>query len=254
MRDTVALEGRSVVDHSSPVPYYYQLITYVEQKVKAEEWRPGQLLPSEQEICDSAGVSRTVVRQALAELERKGLVSKHNGKRSSIAYPKYEGRLMQSLRGFYEDAVAGGQKPASRVLDMKVVPAGKEVAEALRLKPGSPVILLNRLRCLDNEPEVLVVTYLPENRCPSLVDEDLSSQSLYELLESKYSLRITQGFRTIEAIALDKPDARLLHVSPGSPALLLKSIGLLSDGTPLEYFVAKHRGDRAKFQVRLVQD
>lgn len=253
MRETVAFEGGSVVDHGSPVPYYYQLSTYVEQKIRAEEWRPGQFLPSEQEICDHAAVSRTVVRQALAELERKGLVSKHNGKRSTIAFPKYEGRLMQNLRGFYEDAVAGGQKPATKVLDMKVVPAGDEVAEALHLKPGSPVILLNRLRYLDDEPEVLVVTYVPKSRCPSLVNEDLSNQSLYELLARKYGLRITQGFRTIEAIALDKPDARLLHVPPGSPALLLKSIGLLSDGSPLEYFVAKHRGDRAKFGVRLVQ-
>jgi GntR family transcriptional regulator len=35
--------------------------------------------------------------------------------------------------------------------------------------------------------------------------------------------------------------------------LLLKSVGLLEDGTPLEYFIAKHRGDRSKFDVRLVR-
>ncbi len=251
MLENVAFEGGSVVDHRSPVPYYYQLSTYVEQKIKAEEWRPGQFLPSEQEICDHAGVSRTVVRQALAELERKGLVSKQNGKRSTIAFPRYEGGLMQNLRGFYEDAVAGGQKPATQVLDMRVVPASDEVAEALQLTPASPVTLLNRLRCLDNEPEVLVVTYLPESLCPSLVNEDLSDQSLYELLARVYGLRATQGFRTIEAIALGKFDAKLLQVPTGSPALLMKSVSLLSDGRPLEYFVAKHRGDRAKFKVRL---
>jgi GntR family transcriptional regulator len=251
MLETVSFEAKPVIDHRSPIPYYYQLSSYVEQRIKAGEWRPGQFLLSEQEICDQAGVSRTVVRQALAELERKGLVSKQNGKRSTVAFPRYEGGLMQSLRGFYEDAVAGGRKPATRVLDMRVVPANDEVAEALHLKPESPVTLLNRLRCLDNEPEVLVVTYVPESLCPSLVNEDLSDQSLYELLARVYGLRATQGFRTIEAIALDKMDAKLLQVPPGSPALLMKSVGLLSDGRPLEYFVAKHRGDRAKFEVRL---
>jgi len=74
------------------------------------------------------------------------------------------------------------------------------------------------------------------------------------LLDSVHGLRIARGFRTIEAIALDRAEARLLGVKAGSPALLLTSIGLLEDGTPLEYFVARHRGDRARFEVRLVRN
>jgi GntR family transcriptional regulator len=58
-----------------------------------------------------------------------------------------------------------------------------------------------------------------------------------------------QGKRTIEAIRLDHKEAALLGLRTGSPALLLKSIGQLEDGRPLEYFVAKHRGDRSKFEV-----
>jgi GntR family transcriptional regulator len=100
---------------------------------------------------------------------------------------------------------------------------------------------------------VLVVTYLPERKCPGLVHEDFTNQSLYELLARKYGLVISQGFRTIEAIALDRADAKLLRVRTGSPAVLLKSIGLVEEGTPLEYFISKHRGDRSQFQVRLVR-
>ena len=253
MRESVVFGSGSIVDHSSPIPYYFQLSSYIEERTKSGEWRPGQFLPSEQEICHQTGVSRTVVRQALAELERKGLISKQNGKRSTVAFPKYQGGLMQNLRGFYEDAVAAGQKPFTKVLDLKVVTADAEVAEALKIKEGSPVIMLNRLRFLDNEPEVLVITYLPHDRCPKLIEEDFSKASLYELLARKYGLRISQGSRTIEAISLERADAKLLQAKPGSPALLLKSIGLLSDGSPLEYFIAIHRGDRAKFEVRLVQ-
>src|SRR5690349_9970161 len=82
--NVVELAKASVVDHNSPVPYYFQLSSYIETKVKNKEWSPGELLPSEQEICDQLGVSRTVVRQAMAELQRKGLISKQNGKRSMI--------------------------------------------------------------------------------------------------------------------------------------------------------------------------
>ena len=159
---------------------------------------------------------------------------------------------MQNLRGFYEDAVARGQKPSTRVLEFKIVPAQLEIAEALHIAEGDPVIKLNRLRFLDGEPEVLVVTYLPAARCPGLIEEDFSEQSLYVALARKYGHHIAQGYRSIEAIALNAGDARVLNVKPGSPALLLKSIGLLEDGTALEFFIAKHRGDRSRFQVRLI--
>jgi GntR family transcriptional regulator len=67
-------------------------------------------------------------------------------------------------------------------------------------------------------------------------------------------LVISQGHRTVEAIALNRADAKLLRLPPKSPALLLKSVGLLEDGAPLEYFVAKHRGDRSKFHINLVRN
>lgn len=244
----------AIVDHNSPVPYYFQLSTYIEKKIKERKWSAGELLPSEQDLCATAAVSRTVVRQAMAELERKGLITKQNGKRSSIAHPKYQGGLMQTLRGFFEDAVEKGQEPYTKVLQLRVSPATPEVAEALELPQGDPVIELNRLRFLDDEPEVLVLTYLPASRCPDLIREDLARQSLYALLDRKYGLRIAEGYRTIEAIALERHDAKLLGMKVGSPALLLRSIGLLEDGTPLEYYIAKHRGDRTKFSVRLMRD
>ncbi|HTM51939.1 MAG TPA: GntR family transcriptional regulator [Bryobacteraceae bacterium] len=248
----IVFAGAGVMQHNSPVPYYYQLSTYIESRIKSKEWQPGQMLPSEQEFCEKLGVSRTVVRQAMADLDRKGLVTKQNGKRSSIAYPKYDGGLIQNLRGFYEDAVRKGQTPSTRVLEFKLTGATPEVAEALQMKDGEPVVMLNRLRCLDGDPEVVVVTYLPEKKCPGLLEEDLTNASLYETLARKYGLVITHGFRTIEATPLDRADAKLFRLRAGSPTLLLKSIGLLADGTPLEYFVARHRGDRSKFHVRLL--
>jgi GntR family transcriptional regulator len=89
---------------------------------------------------------------------------------------------------------------------------------------------------------------------PSLMQEDLSNKSLYALLAHKFKLRIARGHRTIEAISADKSDAKLLELRSGSPILLLKSIGLLDTGTPLEYFIAKHRGDRSRFHVQLIRE
>jgi GntR family transcriptional regulator len=246
--------GADVIQHNSPIPYYFQLATYIEDEIKAKRLAAGRTLPSEQEICEQLGISRTVVRQAMENLERRGFITKQSGKRSCVSFPKYEGSLMQNLRGFYADAVARGQRPMTRILDLKVVPANAEIAEALKLEANEAVIMLNRLRFLDDEPEVLVVTYIPASKCPDLIHDDLANRSLYELLEQKYGLVISRGHRTVEAIALDRADAKLLGLRAHSPALLLRSVGLLPDGAPLEYFVAKHRGDRSKFHIDLVRE
>ncbi len=242
-----------IVVHNSPVPYYFQLCNYIEKKIRSKELQPGRLMPSEEELCQKLRISRTVVRQAMAELEQKGLITKQSGKRSTVALPRYEAGLMQSLCGFYEDAISKGQRPSTRVLDLRVIPAEGEVSTALSLNPGELVIRLHRVRYLNEEPQVISVTHLVAKKCPDLINEDLPNRSLYDILGQKYGLVVQKGFRTIEAIALERGDARIFQLRPGSPALLLTSIGLLEDGSPLEYFIAKHRGDRSRFQVRLVK-
>jgi GntR family transcriptional regulator len=244
----------AVIQRGSPIPFYFQLATYLEEKISSKQWAPGQILPSEEEFCRKLGVSRTVVRQAMASLESKNLLVKHDGKRSTVAFPKFEVGLMQSLCGFHEDAVASGQRPAAKVLGLAVKGAHAEVAEALGLPEGEPVIVLNRLRYLDGETEGVEVTYLPEALCPGLVDEDFSQHSLYELLERKCHLEMASGYRTIEAITAEHSYAELLGVRTGSPLLLLKGVGFLADGRRFEYFVARHRGDRSKFRVRVVRE
>ena len=253
MEEIVQLDDSGVIELDSPIPYYHQLYRYIEKKIATKEWRPGQLFPSEEELCARLDVSRTVVRQAFTELRSNGMVVKRSGKRTTISSPRYSGDLMQDLRGFYEDAQRHGQVPTTRVLDLKVVPADASIAEALKIGEGEEVILLNRLRSLDGQPCVIVVTYIPYKLCPALVNEDLSDCSLYALLASKYGLSVVTGHRTIQATRATREDAKLMGIKAGSPTLLLKSIGLLQGGTPLEYFIARHRGDRSVFSVRLAR-
>ena len=47
-------------------------------------------------------------------------------------------------------------------------------------------------------------------------------------------------------------DAELLNIAHGAPLIYLKSVAYLADGRPVEYFEAKHRGDRARFEVEIV--
>lgn len=247
------LSAPEVIRRDSPVPYYYQLEEFLKRQIENGTWKPGQKIPSEAELCEAFDVSRTVVRQALNELVHEGMLYRRRGKGTFVAEPKIRESLIQHLTGFYEDMVALGLKPSTRVLEQKVIPAPPKIADALGLKEGEPVVMIDRLRFVDGEPIVLVVTYIPEKLCPELVNEDLSTQSLYAILEKKYGLELVSGHRTLEAVVATEEEAELLEMEEGDPIVLLRSISYLRDGRPVEYFKAKHRGDRSRFEVELVR-
>jgi GntR family transcriptional regulator len=241
------------IDFDSPIPFYIQLMDVVRVKITRGEWQPGDQLPVEYSLCDTYGVSRTVVRQALRELELEGLIYRRRGKGSFVSEPKISGGLAQKLTGFYQDMEERGTRPISQVLKLGVAPAGSSVAERLQIKGGTPVVELQRLRFVEAEPIVLVTSYLPHALCPGLEKVDFREQSLYAYLQNTYGLVIASGQRYIEAVTADEDEAELLQVDVGTSLIHLESISYLEDSTPIEYFHALHRGDRTRLEVALVR-
>ena len=241
------------IDFDSNIPYYIQLIEALKEKISQGDWKPGDQIPSEPELCETYGVSRTVVRQALGEIELEGLIVRRKGKGTFVAEPKINESLAQKLTGFYQDMVERGHKPITRVLEHKVVPANKKVADYLGIEPDTALIEIKRLRFVAEEPIVVVTSYLPYHLCPALANADLTNQSLYKFLEQECGLMIARGRRTIEAVAANEYEAELLQIDRGAPLILLNSVSYLEDGTPIEYYHAVHRGDRSRFEVELVR-
>lgn len=250
-RDDNILPGK--IDKDSPIPYYHQLKELLRHRIQAGVWPPGSQLPTEAEICRMFGVSRTTVRQALSELLHEGLIRRERGRGTFVNKPKIRERLVERLTGFYQDMVAQGLKPQTQVLKKGIVPAPGWLAEVLETKPGASLIHIQRLRMVNDEPILLVDTYIPRDLAPTLLEQDLENQSLYALLENRFGLRLARGRRYIEAVAATAKEAQLLKVRRGAPLLFLRSVTYLRDGRPLEYFEAKHRGDRSRFEVELIR-
>lgn len=241
------------IDFNSPIPFYIQLMDALREDISRGKRQPGDQLPGEHALCDTYGVSRTVVRQALRELELEGLIYRRKGKGSYVLEPKISGGLAQKLAGFYQDMAERGHRPISEVLRQAVIPAPAKIAQQLEINPGTPVVELQRLRFVRDEPIVLVTSYLPHGLCPGLENVDFKAQSLYAYLETTYQLIIASGRRYIEAVAADEHEAKLLHVEVGAPLIFLDSVSYLEDNTPIEYYHALHRSDRTRLEVALVR-
>jgi GntR family transcriptional regulator, N-acetylglucosamine utilization regulator len=240
------------IDRTSPVPYYHQLKVVLRSMVESGELHPGDPLPGELRLCTQYDVSRTVVRQALIELEFEGLVDRQKGRGTFVTLPKTAQGLVQSLSGQYEDLAQRGLHLRSEVRLLELVPATPAVASHMNLAEGEPVVLLERLRLVDDEPWVLALTYLPATTLADLQKADLENGSLYAVME-RMGIRPVHGRRTIEAREAGETVARDLGLRRTSPVLLLTSKGMDAAGHPVEYFEAFHRGDRSRFEVDLVR-
>jgi len=241
------------INRSSGIPFYIQVRDVLREHLQAGIWQPGDRLPSEPELCRMFAVSRPVIRQALNDLAQHGLVARLKGKGTFVAPPKITESLVQKLTGFYQDMVEQGYTPTARVLRQELAPAGRRVAERLNIAPETPVIVIERLRFVQDEPIQLVTTYIPQAACPALLEVDLSRRSLYAFLDEACGIVIARGHRSVEAVAANEYEAQMLCVKKGAPLILLDSVSYLSDGTPIEYYHALHRGDRTRFEVELVR-
>ena len=113
----------TTIDRASPVPYWYQLAGILEHAIAQGQWRPGERLPSESELCERFGISRTTVRQALARLEQEGMVVRRKGFGTFAASAVPRMWLVQSQEGFFHDEVFRlGRSVSSQILRRTVGP------------------------------------------------------------------------------------------------------------------------------------
>ena len=244
-----AVLPRSSIRKNGVVPYYAQLADLFREAIASGEWEPGRPLPSEQVIGEFFGLSRTAVRQALAELQAEGLVRKEKGRGSFVRGPRRAEFVVQELRGFFDEMSEQGKTVETDVLLLETAVAPAEEAALLGIPTGSEVVQLDRLRKVDGEPICLARTLLPLPRFAGLAGQDLSGSSLYEVLSEAFGVDPSTGWRTVEATSADRRTAGLLGVRPGSPLLLLTSLNVDANGEPFEHFTAWYRADRTSFRI-----
>lgn len=156
------------IDRTSPLPFYAQLKQILLADIAERGLVPGDRFRSDHEIADRFGVSRSVVRQALAELEADGVIERSKGRGTFIARQKVGEGLARSLRGLHEDAALRGSQVTSTVLRQEVVPAPPAVGSRLGLAQDASVVVIERLRRLDGDPWVHTTTWLPSALVPGL--------------------------------------------------------------------------------------
>jgi GntR family transcriptional regulator len=241
-----------VLDRQSVVPLYYQIQLRLIEQIRSGELKPGDLVPSEQEISARLGVSRMTARQALKSLCSRGLTYSQRGKGTFVSRMKLEKNFRQLL-SFSEEMKDRGSQPRSKVLAFKRIHPDGDVAEALHLNPAEEVIFLRRVRMADSAPLCIEATHLPARLCPDLLENFEPSGSLYLALAERYGLHVHLADEVAEASVATAAEAKLLRIRGKSAVFRFTRTAYLHNEQPIEFVKSTYRGDRCKVVNRLTR-
>jgi GntR family transcriptional regulator len=231
-------------------PLYSRFEEYVRERIEAEDWPVGTLIPSERELSAQFGLSRATARKALSRLVAEGVLRKEPRRGTFVAEPKTVFEAL-TLRGFTAQALEAGASPASRLLRFERLLPSTSVTTRLDIPPSQLVYLIERLRTVDGQPVALHQSFLPINLAPDLRQADLEEQSLYAILASQYDLTVGHAQETLESALATDYEAVVLGIQPGAPMLLLNIRLSATDGRPLEVVKVAFRGDRVTLRQEI---
>ncbi|WFA08796.1 GntR family transcriptional regulator [Tissierella sp. Yu-01] len=235
---------------NNPLPLYYQLKEILIELIDNEELKPGDAIPTERELCEIHGISRMTARKAIVDLATEGIVFREQGRGTFVSEPKMNQQLSQ-LKSFTEQMREKGLNTSTNIVSFVVKDATKKICNHLNLTNSKTVFEIKRLRYVEDEPIAFETVWLPFNMCSTLTRDTLEGGSLYKVLRETYKYNFHHAKQSIEPIAINEYESKLLGLEPKTLALLFRRTTYLDDGRAIEYTKTINRSDKYKYEVVL---
>lgn len=238
----------SSIDPHSPVPLYHQIYLDLRQMIQRGVILPDDMLPPELEISEAYRVGRQTVRQAIARLVDENMVERFAGRGTFVRQQTDHVQFFLD-RSFSQQMREMGRVPHSQVLNQAFGTVARGSIPVLQAYLGKPCLRLERLRLGDAEPICHQTSTLLSERCPGIEEHDFASQSLYEILATRYHLLVKRIDHVVRAVAADGYRADLLEVREGSALLFVGTTAYLDNSELIEYSASYYRADRYEYST-----
>lgn len=238
------------LDFDSALPLYHQLKEIIKKQIYDNAWQRDEMIPSENELAAGFGISAGTVKKAISELVHEGLLYRRQGKGTFIARPDFKRSFIRFFR-YGSGGQAEGQTPASRVLHSEIISPEARVREVLKLADDDRVIIIQRLRILEDVPFMLEYIFLPERTFRGFEQVDISRELLYPIYDQKFQTPIIWAEEYLEPEIAHEDVAAHLSITPGVPVISIERIAYTHGDRPVEYRRSIGRGDRFRYHIVL---
>lgn len=233
----------------SNLPLYLQ-VEHALVASLSDDLKPGDRLPTEDELIQQFGVSRITVRRAVQNLAARGLVVTKPGRGTFVAVPRISQPLTE-LTGFVEDMDAHGLAATARVLTVQEILAPPNARAALDLPLGAVVTFIERVRHAVGHPVSFDRTYLIPELGRLIAKDDLETEPIFTLLEQRHNTPLVEASYALQAVVADVDVAAALEMPVGGAVFRIERTSYTVGNRPVDFEVLHYRGEAITFTTLL---
>jgi GntR family transcriptional regulator len=245
---------RSLLDRRSFVPLYYQLQEVLKERIESGVWQPGDALPSEPELARGFGISRVVVRQALAILEDDRQIVRQKGRGTFVARAKLDARA-GGLSRLLVDRRAPGI--SVQVLDVRTADVEDYIRARLGCGSGQPIFRVTTVLSLRGIPLAITYSFFRREEVGWLEAAAHPGRDLpRDLVLGDHDVELAHSEMSIETSQCGQFEADRFGIAHRSAVFLVLCTEFRASGEgrkpkPFEVARVEYRGDLLKFDLRV---
>ncbi|MGM0445306.1 MAG: GntR family transcriptional regulator [Bacillota bacterium] len=234
------------IDKKSVIPIYYQIAKLFERKIYSGELKPGEKLPPENKIADMFNISRMTVRKALAELIDANMVYSEKGKGTFVAKPKLDNTAFE-LKNFKEELKNRGLNPKTKLLNVKIIRADKDLALKLNINKGRKCLDFSSIISANNEPLIYESKFIVYSKHKPILENEIQDPSLSNIAMAHGDSFPIMSKKILNVSKANNKHAELLNIKKDAPVFVIEQFLYDSADNAIGWGKSICRGDKFKF-------
>lgn len=231
---------------------YVQVQYDLQRRISSGEFKPEEMLPTEEQLCREYGVSRITVRRAVDGLVADLFVVRRQGVGTFVAGFSHALQSVR-LRAYLEDILALDRHLRFQLLATDTISAPERVAERLRLTGKARVAHESTIVLLNDQPFMAGEGYFPADLVLAIDPEDFAGhEQPTERILRRAGLRIAYGEQNITATAIPEAFAIHLDLVPGTPVIQVERLYFDDRGTPVAFINGFYHPERYQLTADIV--
>lgn len=206
----------------------------IEKVIKNKNLTPGSKLPTETALANMIGVSRATLREAFRLLEEEGVIISRHGvgtfvrsKDSLVRNP------LEINYGVTEIIESMGLRAGTAKVKPQRTEANVSVSEKLKIDAGSSIVVIQRVRTVNEKPVVYTIDIIPEAILGKIDLPTKFKGSLYKFLEEKYNQKVDYGIARVVPTLAGAEVSKRLKIGARSVVLLIDQVDYNVENRPI---------------------
>ncbi|SAK84340.1 GntR family transcriptional regulator [Caballeronia temeraria] len=219
----------------------------------AQEWKGGEVIPSEKKLAERFGVSIGTLRKAIDELCAENILIRHQGLGTFVAQHRRDRHFFR----FFRVARRDGDRtyPVVTLVNFRRAKSTPLVAARLGIDEGTRLFVFTNALALHDKIVVVDTVMLPETKFPGLTESMLKSRpnTLYNFYQDAFGINVTGTDERLRVGRASELESRLLELDVGAPVLEVERVAYSLNQKPVEYRLTHINTDEYEYVAGTVK-